>query len=35
MINDYNAILGWKFDKLDSDNQDILSVVTTMVQIKV
>ena len=35
MINDYNAILGWKFDKLDRDNQNILSVVTTMVQIKV
>ena len=35
MINDYNALLGWKFDKLDNYNQNILSVVTTMVQIKV
>ena len=35
MINDYNAILGWKFDDSYHDNNDILFIVTTMVQIKV
>lgn len=35
MINDYNALLGWKFEKFAQESQELLSVVTTMVQIKV
>ncbi len=35
MINDYNALLGWKFEKIDRHNQDNFFIVTTMIQIEV
>ena len=35
MINDYNALLGWKFDQVENSNHDVFSMVTTMVQLEV
>ena len=35
MINDYNALLGWKFDQLENYNHEVFSKVTTMVQLEV
>ena len=35
MINDYNALLGWKFDTVNQSSAGSYSTVTTMVQLEV
>ncbi|MTF39176.1 DUF6272 family protein [Cyanobacterium aponinum UTEX 3222] len=35
IINDYNGEIGWKFEKMSSQNHDSFFLVTTMVQIEV